>query len=283
MNKAPDVENSGRDLRDICIELHDLIAPQVSSIQEYSWTGSTENERLEFLKRAAVVRQFEAAEAIISLVDAGRGATAVMMLRAAYEELLWLEYLQQLGDIGLKLAGLLTRRELIDSYRAQKDFLGMKGLRDIGFNRRLSNRIEKGLKDPSRELQILGATLGWRQGAQRPSMAFIAKQVKRDKQYHFLYHGTSRSVHFSPHELQRRVWGHHGSVSVGSSSFERYWADFALSWSYRMLVETIILTNYTDVLGEQLKTDGDKMSELLRELRPVQILTAAELEAWDEP
>lgn len=283
MNEVRDTPKNVRALREVCEDVRELLAPQVKLLQEYAWTGSTEAQRLEFVKRAAVVRQFEAAEAVLCLVDAGHGAAAATMIRPAYEELLWIEYLKKHDAVALELIQLLTRKELLDSYESQKQYLGQKGIREVGFNSRLSKRIEKGLRNPSKELQAMGASLCWRQGSQQPSVAFIARKVGRERQYNYLYQGTSRSVHFSPHELQRRVWGHHGSVTIGSSRFERYWSDFALSWSFRILIETIILASYTDHLETKVQENGDTLSGLIRELRPMQILTATELEAWEEP
>lgn len=272
-----------RSLREICQEVHGIVAPQVQALRTYQWQGSTESQRLEFVRRAAVVRQFEAATAILSLFDSGNGPTGAIMLRPAYEELLWIEYLDLCGESSLELVQLLTQKELRESYDAQKQFLGQKGIRKIGFYSKLSRRIEHGLKDPSKRLAALGGSLGWRKGASQPSVAFIARKVGREKQYQFLYQGTSRSVHFSPHELQRRVWGQHGSVIIGSSSFERYWSDFAMSWSFRLLVETMIKAGFTEIVEESDRAGGGSFGRLLRELRPVQILTASELEAWDEP
>lgn len=281
MSDLPSFMPKRRELLDICADVRSLVAPQVKLLQEHSWFGSTESQVLEFVKRAAVVRQFEAAEAILALVNIDHGAFGVTMLRPAYEELLWIQYLRKHEDICLELVQLLTKKEILDSYQAQKEYLGQKGIRQIGFTSRLSKRIEKGLRDPSTQLKKIGATLGWRNGSTQPTMAFVARAVGREKQYRYLYQGTSRSVHFSPHELQRRVWGQHGSVKIASSNFDRYWSDFALSWSFRILIETLIHADFTS----ELETDvnSKRMSDLIQELRPVQILTATELEAWDEP
>ncbi len=272
-----------RELREVCEELRNEIEFQVRSLRQYEWSGPTSHQQLEFIKRAAVIRQFEAASAILTLVDSGNGSAGVIMLRPAYEELLWIEYLNLCEDKASELVQLLSLKEVRDSYDAQKEFLGQKGIRQIGFSSKLSKRVEHGLKEPSKKLAALGRVLGWRNGALQPSVAFIARKVKREKQYRFLYQGTSRSVHFSPHELQRRVWGQHGSVTIGSSSFQRYWSDFAMAWSFRLLIETLIHAGFTEILEANEHSSENQLSKLLGELRPVQILTASELEAWEEP
>src|SRR5258708_35247688 len=60
-----------------------------------------------------------------------------------------------------------------------------------------------------------------------PSMAWLSRQVNRERDYKFLYHATSRFVHFTPGELFRRVWGRQGQVDIGSTTFSEYWTAFA--------------------------------------------------------
>jgi hypothetical protein len=61
-----------------------------------------------------------------------------------------------------------------------------------------------------------------------------------EKTYDFLYHATSRAVHFSVPELLRRIWGSPGSVTISSRTFERYWAAFSLYWSCWLFSSTFI-------------------------------------------
>jgi len=48
--------------------------------------------------------------------------------------------------------------------------------------------------------------------------------------YEFLYHASSRVVHFSVPELMRRIWGRPGEMTIASNLYEKYWADFSLYW-----------------------------------------------------
>ena len=275
-------EGDQLEIKQVCQKIQLLVRQDVNAARQLSWIGPTRLQTLEFVKRAAVVRQFEAASTILALVDSGSGATAVTFLRPAYEELLWLKYLEQNEDVALELVQLMTVKELRESYDAQLNFLGQKGIRQIGFTSRISKRFEHGF-DPSDRLKALGKELGWRQGSLVPTVAFIARKVGREKEYNFLYHGTSRAVHFSVHELQRRIWGEYGAVEIGSDSFDRYWSDFAMSWSFRILVETLILTGFTGNLEKACSEGGVNFGLLLKQLTPVQILTASELESWSEP
>jgi len=281
MNEFSELKACDLQLKNVCVNVRDLVAPLVTSLSRYSWIGPSDSQTLEFVKRAAIVRQFEATEAILALIDAGHGAFGVTMLRPAYEELLWIEYLGKHEDVSIEIVRSMTRKEVLDSYSAQKEYLGQRGIRNIGFTSQLSKRIEKGLKDSNAALVKIGASLGWRSGASQPSVAYVARSVGREKQYKYLYQGTSRAVHFSPQELQRRVWGSYGAVTISSSNFENYWSDFALSWSFRILIETLVNANFKfDFVSD---AGIEKLADLVQDLRPVQILTASELEAWNEP
>jgi hypothetical protein len=270
-------------LRDVCEALWKSCIPDVQSACEYSWFGKSSDQMYEVIKRAAVVRQHEALRSIIDLEERGLAHFSVTLLRPAYEELLWIEYLEQNKKYALDLVTLLARIEIRDSLLAQDDQLGEKDMRSIGFSRAKLRKLTKSLEDCDLKLKLIGQQLQWRSGQTRPSIAFIARKVKREKQYKYLYQGTSRSVHFSPHELTRRVWGTHGKVTIGSASFSRYWSDFSLSWAGRILVETMIATGQAGQLSEVDGTGQKRFVKILNDLRPVQILTASELEQWDEP
>jgi len=278
MNTSVDSE-----LRDICGDAIKLIRPQIDKISSYEWCGSTELERFEFVKRAAVVRQFEAAKASMLLVESGHAAIGVSMLRPAFEELVWIHYLSSIGSQANDLVRLLTAKELRETFDAQNDYLGQRTMRELGFTKRLCLAINKNVKDPHVRLKEFGQASGWRQGSVQPSMSFVCDKVQRTSQYRYIYQATSRSVHFSPYELQRRVWGEYGRVSIGSNNFEGYWSEFLLSWAFRFLIETLIFAGFTDEIEARQREGTDEMIRVIEGLRPVQILTAEELAAWDEP
>ncbi len=276
------MEIGARDLRQVCGEICNEVRPSIDRLRSHIWVGSAKEQSWEFVKRAAIVRQFEAANAILSMVDFGHGYLGVTLLRPAYEELLWLEYLAMEKVPANTVIKWMTLKEIGDSFKAQRAFLRPEGMTSVGFSKRLSIRIKHSVKQNKGRLNELRAKLGWDIKAQLPPVAFIAGQVGRKKEYDYLYQSTSRFVHFSPLELQRRVWGQHGSVTVTSEYFSHYWTDFALSWSCRILIETMIAMGFGRH-AENYDGDQDLLSKLLRELRPVQILTASELESWDDP
>lgn len=270
-------------LKDVCEALWKSCLPDIESAREYSWFGKSSDQMYEWIKRAVVVRQHEALRAIIDMEALGLAHFSVTLLRPAYEELLWIEYLEQNPKYALELVTCLARLEIRDSLLAQDEQLGEKGMMSIGFSRAKVRKLSRAFDDCDLKLKSIGQILQWRSGQTKPSIAFIARKVKREKQYNFLYQGTSRSVHFSPHELARRIWGNHGKVTIGSASFSRYWSDFSLSWAARILVETMIATGQTGRLSTVDDNGQKAFVRILKDLRPVQILTASELEKWDEP
>jgi hypothetical protein len=52
--------------------------------------------------------------------------------------------------------------------------------------------------------------------------------------YEFVYHATSATVHFSPIQLMRGVWGVPGEVRVDLTPVEARLADFGLYWGMRL-------------------------------------------------
>lgn len=270
-------------LGDLCRKVRDRLRPDVRQLKDYTWFGSLEPRFYDVIKRSIVVRQWEACEAIQSLIENGHGAMGCTLLRPSYEELLWILYFEKNKEVAPRLALCLARKEVSDSHKAQKSYLGENGIKSIGFRQKKIRSLDSMRKPTYRELQEIGAKLGWKDGQTTPSVAFIAKQVGREREYNYLYQGTSRSVHFSAHELQRRVWGEHGKVKIGSNTFERYWADFSAYWSTKILLETMVATGFTDRLSHLSENDMKEFLKDLHKLRAVQILTATELVSWQVP
>src|SRR5436190_14622705 len=94
--------------------------------------------------------------------------------------------------------------------------------------------------DVKKRLMSLGDVLGWNKGdsgrrrVAKPSLYFIAERTGNKNLYDFLYHATSRSVHFSITEILRGVWGRPGDMSISSSHFANYWSAFSLSWGMKI-------------------------------------------------
>jgi Family of unknown function (DUF5677) len=223
-------------LREVVAQL-DII---MGDINRVPFTSGSREEVYDIIRRAAVIRQREAIDAIISLCETGHSAFAVCLLRPAYEEQLWLEYLAKHKADAPKLVLALSQKIIAESMRAQLEYMGKESMHAVGFSMTFVKRFLAQAAQSLTTLKTLGAKLGWRQGADLPTLTHIAQKVGRKNEYDFLYEATSRYVHFSPHELMRRAWGDHREMRISSRHFTGYWSAFALHWSLRIYVDTII-------------------------------------------
>ena len=269
----PKVIEHASQLREVVTELDTI----VGDIRRAPFTNGSKEEFYNITRRAALVRQREAIDAIISLCETGHSAFAVCLLRPAFEEQLWLEYLAKYPAEAPNLVLALGQKIIADSMRAQSEYLGKDGMHAAGFSMKLVKRFLAHATQSVTTLKTLGAKLGWRQGADLPTLTHVAQKVGRKKEYDFLYEATSRYVHFSPHELMRRAWGDHREMRISSSHFTGYWSAFALHWSLRIYVNTIIAC--ADLFPDDADPEVyDRLFRLLSDYVPqVPILTSEEL------
>lgn len=101
--------------------------------------------------------------------------------------------------------------------------------------------------------------------------------------YEFLYHATSRYVHFSAVELLRYAWGKPGSVSVRSIHFRDYRGAFALYRGLRLFLDSVIDLCQTPGMptGGLNEARLRSAAEKIRAFGRVPIITAEEL-AWPD-
>ncbi len=212
------------------------LAPSLAPAGRHTWTGPDLDQFWEILRRGAITRQQEGLRAALTMFDAGIGPFAVTLVRPSYEELVWIEYLNKHAKLANELSVLITRKEVRDGIEAQNEYIGAKGMQTLGFTQRYVKKHIAQAREVDRRLREIGCELGWgRDGTTLPSLALFARKVGREKEYKFLYQGTSRFVHFSGQEIFRRAWGSKkGEAIIGSKSFARYWNDFSLYWLFRI-------------------------------------------------
>jgi hypothetical protein len=280
MGLSVTASNEPGDLAETATTFLSAIAPLLQALGAHQWEGEFDQQLWTVLRKGCIVRQGEALSAALTLSQANLGQFAVTFVRPAYEELVWLEYLNAHADVAPHLAKLLLQREIANNLEAQNDFIGLKAMASIGFSQKAVKQKLAGLRPVEAKLRALGSALKWRQGATQPTFAQVARHVGREREYNFLYQGTSRYVHFSGMEICRRVWGKDGSVSITSETFSCYWTDFALYWLLRTMVE--LIDACSDILPDtEMDTDlSERFLTLLNSIAPVPIITATELESW---
>jgi hypothetical protein len=260
--------------------------PVIDSASAFKWDPSS--GFLAIIRRAIIRRQFESLETTAHLVDSGRGFAAVSQLRPACEELIWAKYLAKLDpSVANELIGTFLRTEIYDSLTAQDQYLGRSATKEMGLLQHLQGAT-KYQPQVRAQLKLMGMRLKWPKRSVEqggfPSVRWLAGATDMLRDYSFLYHATSRYVHFSPTELARRVWGTPTQMSVKSSNFGDYWNAFALTWSFRLFAESYL------VLHESLESEGmanpdmDEREvlaafEKLNEIGLIPIITPDEL-AW---
>ena len=263
-------------LRRLLTAMREIVEPA----SQHAWTRPTDEQYFAFLQRAIVVRQWEALHAIVALSDKQSTHFGVTFLRPAYEELIWLEYLLANPKEANQIVILWARKSVAESVTQQAQHLGATVARKIGWSKREVAAQKSALTAINSQLSTIGRRIGWTGGIP-PSFRWVSNQVGRADEYKFIYHATSSYVHFSPHELLRRVWGKHGTVSVSSTHFAEYWEEFAAYWAIHTFVRVVA------ALGDSLldlATDvDDTVLDIIEQLQPVPIIIPDELRPWPEP
>jgi Family of unknown function (DUF5677) len=272
------------DLRTGIGEWLSYLEPALSVAKKYVWTGPDVEQFWEFIRRAAVVRQYEALDTILKMVDASHGHFGVTLLRPAYEEFIWIKYLNNHLEQAQILMALLPLHGADTSIEAQGEYAGSKEMTRIGFPHQMVTAHAARRRALERKIRAIGRELSWPQNANPlPSMAYLSRTVGHEREYKFLYHATSRFVHFSTHELARRVWGKKGDVHIESNSFSEYWSNFAMYWAFWLFIHLVVEVH--DALGDPESTpERDReMENWLHSFEPIPIITPTELESWSDP
>jgi Family of unknown function (DUF5677) len=205
------------------------------------WDGT--QSFLPIIRRSMLRRQYDSLDIAVGLVESNHGFAAVPLLRPACEELLWLRYFNQLSaNDARELADCLISSGLLRDLEAQAGEVGEEEMARMGLLPTLTKNRSEEPKNRQR-LRDLGERLSWpartvNQGS-APSVWFVAQQSDSESLYRFLYHATSRYVHFSAVELARRGWGRPGRLEVSSDPYEPIWARFSLTWGTRLLGWTL--------------------------------------------
>lgn len=218
--------------------LLNAVSPAVQAISKYEWT---DQKFLPLINRAVVRRQFDSLSATIALTKSNHGFAAACLVRPAYEEYIWLNYLNTMEESQAeRLLKLLGSHEVCDHVKAQENYAGASVMNDLGFTRAFVRARQAGHKTVKSELHQLGKELGWPSRDLVPSVSFLAKATKNTDMYNFIYHATSRFVHFSVSELLRRAWGASDAITIdiNSTNFSGYWTSFSLYWNVLIFLET---------------------------------------------
>lgn len=238
--------------------------------------------------RAVIKRQYESLNSIVGVSGTDRGYSVVSLLRPACEELIWIKYLKHIGlEDANELLRMMAVVEIGKTIEAQLEYAGAETMSLLGFSSAFIGKESASVLSAKKHLKALGKRLNWPGSGKSevPSVFFVAKATNSLELYRFLYHATSKFVHFSVHELMRRVWGRPGAVTISSDTFERYWSAFSLRWGLHLYLETLV--EALDWIEPETGPDLDEArvmatAEVIREFGVVPIITAEELR-WPFP
>jgi hypothetical protein len=233
--------------------------------------------------RSIILKQAEALDSILILAKGERGFSAVPLLRAMYEELIWVLYLaSRTEDEASRIVLALGAVGIFETFLAQENYVVPNTGFSVPWKLRSKVAHDRGRDELRAIFSACGFTLKKHQTV--PSMAQLAKSVSMETTYGFLYHGTSRAVHFSVPEQLRRIWGNPGQMTISSNTFEAYWAAFSLywgSWLYSLtFLTTVPLLQAPDLPDENLEQLGRAM-EAVKKDGAIPILTNEEV-YWPE-
>lgn len=258
------------------------LRPWIESACSLSWKPSDGLGRI--VVRAALRRQLESLDVVIDLAEGDHGFAAVALLRPSCEELIWLRYLTTLRiDRFERLTMAMVGTGVLKDLKAQAGELGEDLMRAMGLHKDLARyRATDGQR--REELKSLGRQLSWPKRSRKygvePSTWFIAMKTDSVDLYSFMYHATSRYVHFSPVELARQGWSGPGDLRIDPTNHESHWGAFSLCWAPRLLAWSVnaCVDHVADT--QQLELDWPRVQEALDDLTEiplVPIITSDEL------
>jgi hypothetical protein len=268
-------------------ELLDVLSDWVSEVRVLNWKGS--EDFYPIVRRASLSRQFETLEIIKLLCAEGKGFAAVPMLRASCEELLWLRYLESLPfQSANRIVASYISTGILKDLRAQVDEVGIDVLTEIGLTPHLESFRQR---EPTviESIKNLAIELDWPQNCQKkgqlPSTWYVAQQSNSQDMYKFLFHASSRYVHFSPVELARRGWGSKGTLKITNEVYEPNWAVFSLQWGARIFghsIQVILDSFRQEGVVEPPHKELVPIFQKIGEVPMVPLITADELK-WSHP
>ena len=203
---------------------------------------------------AVVVKQHESLKVILSLEGAKQAFSAVALLRAMCEELIWLRYLATLSaEEQATVVAALARFGIFETYQAQDGH----GIPNLDFGVAWKEQAAASSAESETTLRAFFISQGFKLAyGPTPSVSQLAKRAGMQSTYKLLYHATSRAVHFSVPELLRRVWGRPGEMKITSQTFERYWASFSLYWGGWLFgltfCDALILLEAPDISSQEV-------------------------------
>lgn len=179
-------------------------------------------------------------------------------LRGICEDLITLKYLgkyeKDLRDKIIMTYMLLLTSE---SMKAQHDFFREENILQPVV---IFEDIDTKITDLSNELKAIWVSQGSKGDKVFPKVKQMAVETNMISLYNYLYHATSRAVHFSPNALLRMGWGNDQEIHFSTKNFEIYYKTFNVYYG------TYLFLKYVKEFKKILKLDKEliRLSEELK-------------------
>jgi hypothetical protein len=176
---------------------------------------------------AALVKNFEFNYSVCDKESEEGFFFLMPFLRGICEDLITLKFMERYDEafrkeIIHKQMLLLT----IESAEAQASFFNKEQIHQARYKHKNG---EEEVKAIQAELRKLWHSKGFSEGTLFPSVSAMANDTGMVALYNFLYHATSRVVHFSPNVLLRMGWGTPGgNVTFNTQNFTQYYHEFTV-------------------------------------------------------
>lgn len=228
------------------LEKYNEIALQISNYDRIDLANFEQQLFIATLK-AAFVKCFEFNLHLCKKRNADDSFLYMSFLRGICEDLISLKFLLTLKpEDRNKLLSIYNNYLLTTSIRAQRNyFLSEKLiLPSIG-----PADIEKSVADAEKGMKEFWESLGHNKEKIFPGVEHMAIDAQLKSLYDFLYHATSRTVHFSPNVLLRTGWYNKngGPVVFSTKNFHNYYSYFTVFYG------TVLFVRIAKAFRKELK------------------------------
>ncbi|WP_131803662.1 hypothetical protein [Pseudofrankia saprophytica] len=205
--------------------------------------------------KAVIERQTSALRAALLLGDQCLGNLATAFVRQAFEEQIWLAYVETLdAEPGERLLTAMRLNDALRGLAAFHNYAGADALRGVGFPSRFADAAGRETSKIRDDLRTLGQELGWPKGTVVPSTNWVAERVGAQARYDYLFAATSRAVHFSAGEAMRNSWWDSDGRIMMASERTRHQYAFALQQLINIAVRTF--ANALAIIGPTTSLAG---------------------------
>lgn len=225
---------------------------------------------------AGFIKSYEYIHDLINTDETNGSFFLTPLLRGICEDIITLKYLAKYpkevrDEITKKFMNLL----IAESLKAQRDFFKEENIIQpvVGFD-----GVEARITELENELKAIWISVGLKGDKLFPSVNRMAVETNMKSLYNYLYHATSRAVHFSPNVLYRMGWfNKEQELEFTTKNFELYYKSFNVYYGTYLFLKYIKEFGKILNLDKGLLTLGKELKAEFQTLACPPIITFEEL------